>query len=413
MRIVLAVLICAALPLQDDPRLRGLLERLADDEIRVREKAAVELVDVGKDAIPALRRLEAATGDVDLKARVAAVLKGIAENEILSRHWHRGLRVTIDSDGAPVSSVLEDLEVQARDTFKYDPADLLDPVVLHLKDLPFWQAVEELCRAAPALTWEGDGSSLVFTRRARLPYPTQRQSEFSVWVDGITFTRDYDFTGNARSTFTLTVASSWESGIAPVAVDQRVTEILDEDGTNLLQPDRYSSYGTRLDAPKGRVKREVIYVPLQPGVKAVKKFSRVKGTASFYFPRSYEDVTIDLKSSLQQVQLDRTMISIRNFRPMKDACAFELILTSSTAPGDPLIDRLPYENIAVQDDQGTLHRPPASSRSQSYSGTSFTIHENLQVPFPEGCTPAAIKLRVLKDVLEKRVPFEFADIAVE
>ena len=63
------------------------------------------------------------------------------------------------------------------------------------------------------------------------------------------------------------MASSWESGIVPVAVDQRVTEILDEDGTNLLQPDRYSNYGTRLDAPKGRVKREVVYVPLQPGAK--------------------------------------------------------------------------------------------------------------------------------------------------
>ncbi len=413
MRTLLAILLLTALPAQEDAKLRGLLERLADDEIRVREKAAAELTDLGKDALPALRRLEASTGDVDLRARITSVLKGIAEGEILSRHWHRGLLVTIDSEGAPVASVLEDLERQSRDSFKYDPADLLDPVVLHLKDVPFWQAVEALCRAAPALTWEGDGQSLAFTRRARLPYPTQRQTEFSVWVDAITFSRDYDFTGNPRSTFTLTVASSWESGIVPVAVDQRITEILDEDGTNLLQPDRYSNYGARLDAPKGRVKREVVYAPLQPGAKAVKKFSRVKGAASFYFPRSYDDVTVNLKSSTQQVQLNRTTISIRNFRPLKDACAFELILTSSTAPGDPLIDRLPYGEIAVQDDQGTLHRPPASSRSQSYSGTSFTIHENLQVPLPEGRTPVALKLRVLKDVLEKRVPFEFADIAVE
>jgi len=413
MRMLLAVLILAAPAVQDDARLRRLLDRLSDDEIQVREKAAADLIEYGKDALPALRLLETSTGDVELQARVASVLKGISENEILGLHWRRGPLVTIDSEGAPVAAVLEDLERQGRDTFKYDPADLQDPVVLHLKEVPFWEAVEELCRVAPALTWEGDGSSLVFTRRARLPYPTRRQGEFSVWIDAITFTRDYDFTGNPRSTFTLTLASSWESGIVPVAVDQRVTEILDQDGGNLLQPDRYTSYGTRLDAPKGRVKREVVYVPLQPAAKPVTLFSRVKGAASFYFPRSYEEVTIDLKTSLQQVRRDRTMISVRNFRPQKDACAFELILTTTLAPGDPLLDRLPYGDIAVVDDAGDLHRPPASSRSQSYSGTSFTIHENLQVPLPEGRTAVGLKLRVLKDVMEKRVPFEFRDIAVE
>jgi hypothetical protein len=413
MRALLAVLILAALTAQDDARLRGLLDRLAADEIDVRERAAADLVDYGKDALPALRRLQASSGDVELQARVASVLKGIAENEILGLHWRRGALVTIDSEGAPVAAVLEDLERQGRDRFKYDPADLQDPVVLHLKEVPFWEAVDELCRVAPALTWEGDGDALVFTRRARLPYPTRRQGEFSVWIDAITFTRDYDFTGNPRSTFTMTLASSWESGIVPVAVDQRVTEILDEDGNNLLQPDRYTSYGARLDSPKGRVKRGVLYVPLQPGAKPVKEFRRVKGTASFYFPRSYDDISIDLKSSLQPVQRDRTVISVRNFRPQKDACAFELILTSTLVPGDPLLDRLPYEEIAVVDDQGGLHRPPSSSRSQSYSGTSFTIHENLQVPLPEGRTPVGLKLRVLKDVLEKRVPFEFEDIPVE
>jgi len=412
MRLALAALLLACAPNQDDDRARGLIERLSDDEIRVREKAAADLIDLGKVAIPALRRLEA-SGDVELKARATAILKGIAENEILSRHWRRGLRVTIDSDGAPIASVLEDLELQARDSFRYDPADLRDPVVLHLKDVPFWQAVEELCRAAPALTWEGDGDALAFTRKVRLPYPTYRQGEFSVWVDAITFTRDYDFTGNPRSTFTMTVASSWESGIVPVAVDQRVTEILDEDGANLLQEDRYSSYGARLEAPKGRVKREVVYAPLQPGAKSVKKFSRVKGAVSFYFPRSYEEVSIDLKGTMQPVQLDRMMIAVRNYRPLKDAAAFELIVTASTTPGDPLIDRLPYAEIAIVDDQGGRHRPPSSSRSQSYSGTSFTIHENLQVPLPEGRTAVSLKFRVLKDVLEKRVPFEFADIAVE
>lgn len=412
MRTLLLALLLAAAPAQDDARIRGLIEKLSDDDIAVREKAASALVECGKDAGPALRQLEA-SGDADLRARAKAILKGIAESDILNRHWHRALRVSLDFDGVPVRTVLEELERQAKDSFRYDPADLLDPVVIHVKDVPFWQAVQALCEAAPALTWEGEGESLSFTRRARPPYPTQRQGEFSVWVDGITFTRDYDFTGNARSTFTLTVDSSWEAGILPVAVDQRLTEILDEDGTNLMPADRNMGYGMRLDAPKGRVKRDTVYVPLQPAAKSVSKLTRVKGQTTFYFPRSYDEVTLDLKSTTLQAQLDRTTVSLRNLRPQKESVAFELILTTSAAPGDPLLDRLPYADIVVVDDQGAQYRPPSSSRSQSYSGTSFTIHENLQVPLPEGRTPVTLRLRVLKDILEKRVPFEFTDIAVE
>lgn len=413
MRTLLAVLLLALAPAQEDPRIQGLIDRLSDDEIRVRERAVATLIELGQASIPALRLLESSSSDLELRARATSILKGIAENEILSRHWHAGKRFTLDVEGAPVASVLEDLELQAQDRFKYDPADLQDPVVLHLKDEPFWTVVEALCRAAPALTWEGDGDALAFTRKLRLPYPTKRQGEFSVWIDGIHFRREYDFTGNARSTFTLTLATSWESGIVPVAVDPRVTEILDEDGTNLLLADRYTAFGVRMETPKGRVKREAVYVPMQPGAKSVKEFTRVKGHASFYFPRSFDEVAIDLKSTSLQSQLDRTAIAVRNFRPQKDACAFELILTTTVTPGDAFIDRLPVGEIAIVDDQGELHRPPSSSRSQSYSGTSFTIHENLQVPMPEGRIPVTLKLRVLKDVLEKRVPFDFENIRVE
>jgi hypothetical protein len=78
-----------------------------------------------------------------------------------------------------------------------------------------------------------------------------------------------------------------------------------------------------------------------------------------------------------------------------------------------MIDRLPLSEIAIVDDKGGVSKAKTSSRSHSYSGTSYTIHENLNVPFPEGRTAATLKMRVLKDVLEKRVAFDFADIAVE
>jgi hypothetical protein len=397
----------------EESRIRQLIDLLLDDDITIREKAAADLSDFGKAAVPALERLRS-SGDIELRSRAGAILKTIVENQIVGRHWHRATRITLDLENAPVAKVLEELARQGKDAFKFDAAELHDPITVKVKNVPFFEALEAVCRAAPALTWEADGDGLSFTKKRRPVYPARRQGEFSVWLDGITYSRDYDFTGNPRSTFTLGVMTAWEAGIVPVAVEQKVTEILDEDGTNLLVPDRFN-YMTRLDTPKGRTRRDSVYAPVPQGGKSVKLFSRVRGTTTYYFPRAYEEIVLDVKTtpSPTPVTLDRLTIAVRNFRTGKDACNCEVVLTASTNSGDGLIDRLPFSDIAVLDDQGGLHRGKSSSRSQSYSGTSYTIQENLTVPFPDARTAVSLKLRVLKDVLEKRVQFEFVDIAVE
>jgi hypothetical protein len=398
---------------QEDPRLRKLVEDLVDDSIAVREKAAAELADLGKAAIPTLERLRL-SGDIELRSRAGSILRAIAENQIVGRHWRRGPRITLDFENIPVAKVLEELARQGRDKFKFDAADLQDPMTVKVKDAPFFEALEKVCTAAPALTWDVEGDGLAFTKKRRPPYPSKHQGEFLVWLEGITFSREYDFTGNARSTFQLGVVTAWEAGIAPVAVEQKLTEILDEDGTNLLVQDRFN-YMARLDTPKGRIRREPVYAPVAPGGKTVKVFSRVRGTTTYYFPRAYEELTMDVRStpSPAAITLERITIAVRNFRTVKDACSCEVVLTTTTNSGDGLIDRLPFSDLAVLDDEGNLHRGKASSRNQSYSGTSYTIQENLNVPFPEARTAVAVKLRVLKDVLEKRVQFEFGDIRVE
>jgi hypothetical protein len=395
----------------DERHLRELIERLVDDDIGVREKAASDLAEFGKSAIPALEKARGSS-DVELRSRAASILRSIAENEIVGRHWHRGARITLDFDRAPVAKVLEELEKQGHDRFKFDAAELQEPMTVRVKDTTFWDALEAVCRAAPALTWEPDGDLLSFKAQRRPPYPSKRQGEFNVWLDAITYSRDYDFTGNPRTTFTLSVTSGWEAGIAPVAVEQKVTEVLDEDGTNLLLPDRFS-YGARLDMPKGRTRKDGVYLPVAQGAKAAKRFSRVRGSSTFFFPRAYEEVTLDLRTASAPLTLERLSVAVRNFRSMKDSCVCEVVLTAAMGANDGMIDRLPFSDMAIVDDQGALNRAKTSSRSHSYSGTSYTIHENLSVPFPEGRTPVALKLRVLKDVMEKRVAFEFADIALE
>lgn len=413
MKSAAALLVLACLLPQEDARIRELIDDLGNDRIQVREKAALELADRGKAAIPALERLKL-SGDVELRSRAGNILKRIAEGEVIARHWRRGPRITLSATRQPLASVLESLATQGRDTFKIDTDDLQEPVTLDLQDMTFWDAVESVCRAGPDLTWEADGESLHFLKKRRPQYPAKRQGEFAAWIDGITFMRDFDFTGNPRLTFTMTLMSAWEAGIQPVAIEQRVTEILDEEGTNLVPNDRYSPYGARMDLPKGRVRKDVVHIPLAQNAKIGRKFSRIRGSAAFLFPRSYEEVSVDLRGvNSIPVTLDRMTVAVRNFRMQLNSCAFEVILTTATPGGDPMVDRLPSTEISVIDDQGTAHKPPTSSRSHSYSGTAYTIHESLQVPLPEGRSAVTLKLRVLKEVMEKRISYDFENIPLE
>lgn len=412
MRMLLALLLLGAMVPQDDARIRGLIDDLSDDQIRVREKAALELTEMGRAAMPALERLKL-SDDVELRSRAGNILKRIAEGEVIARHWRRGPRITLSATNVPLASVLESLEKQGRDTFKIDADDLQELVSVDLKDATFWDAVETVCRLGPAVTWEADGDALHFLKKKRPAYPMKRQGEFCAWIDGITFTRDYDFTGNPRLTFMMTLMSAWEAGIQPVAIEQRVLEILDEDGNNLVPNDRYSPYGSRMDAPKGRVRKDLVHIPLPQNAKIGRKFSRIRGSAAFLFPRAYEELVVDLRASSTQMTLDRMTLAVRNPRMQGSSYAFEVILTTATPGSDPMVDRLPTTEILLIDDKGDAYKPPSSSRSHSYSGTSYTIHENLAVPLPEGRTAVSLKLRILKDVLEKRINYEFENIPLE
>lgn len=409
--VLLVLVLLAGVPAQDDPRVTELIDRLLDDDIVSREKAAAELADFGKAAVPALEKLRKSQ-DVELRSRAASILKSIAEMEVVGRHWHRPARVSFEFAATPVHQVLQELEKQGRDKFKLDPAMLDEKVSVKVHQAGFWDALETVVRSSSALTWDIDNEEILFKKQRRPPFPAKRQGEFSVWIESILFSRDNDFTGNPRSSFMLTLCSAWEAGIAPVAVDQKITEVLDEDGTNLVPPDRFG-YGGRLDSPKGRLRRDGLHLPVAPGGKSPKRFAKVKGTSTFYFPKAYEEVQIDVRTAPAPVVLDRVTVTVRNFRAVKDGVAAEVVMTVAMGANDGMIDRMPFNELTVVDDQGGQHRAKTPSRSHSYGGTSYTIHENLQVPFPEGRTAVAIRLRALKDVLEKRVAFEFEDIAVE
>jgi len=394
-----------------DSRIRELIDRLLDEEIGVRQKAAEQLAEFGAAAVPALEGLTGSP-DLELRARAASILKSISENKVLSRHWRRGPRITLDFENSPAARVLEELARQGGDAFKFDAAAFQDPLRLKVKDSSFWDALDALCRAAPALGWDVAGDALSFTGKRRPDFPSKRQDEFNVWVEGVRFSREYDFTGNPRSMFILDLASAWESGVNPAGVEQKISEILDDAGAAILLPEALS-YGNWLEVPKARIQRGAFYVPLPRGAKEIRKFARVRGTSTFHFPKSYQDLSIDLRSTPAPLTSDRITVVVRNFRVLKDSCSIEVVVSSPIGPGEPPVDRLPLGEIALVDDQGGLHRVRSLSRRRASSDSSITVLDTVEASLPEGRTVVSLNLRVLKDLVEKRVAFEFNDIPAE
>jgi hypothetical protein len=409
----LALTIVLAVPAaaQDDPA-RQLIERLTDDSIEERQKAARALADLGQKVVPLLQELTTAP-DPELQSRARAILRAIAQNEILRKFYRPGPRVSFDLSGATVPEALEALAKQTGETHKL-PAEGFgqDRVTLAVKDVTAWDALARLCESAPALTYSFDEEAISFARKRRPAYPSVRQGEFQVWLDAIQFTRDYEFTGTARENVVLGLNIGWERGLTPASVDARITDVLDEKGDPIPQANRGWFY-PKVDAPKGRSKREEFRYMLPPGAAAPRRISRVKGSVVFSFPLAYEDAAIALDSSAPMTRVSNFTVAIRSIRNGPGTCAFDLVVTYPMTSGEGFPDRLPSQNLLVIDDTGAEHKVSSTRRGTSYGGQSFTIQEAVTVALPAGRVAAKVKIRVLKEILEKKVPFDFSDLPGE
>ncbi len=396
---------------QEPSRLRDLVDRLKEDSIEAREKAAEEIVELGRAAVAYLEPLRRSE-DAELRARVASILRSIELNETLRRFYRRGPRISLDLAGVPAAEALAELARRAGDSFRFDPADFREPVTLRLSEVPFWDALHELARAAPALAWTFEDDALRFERRPRPPYPARRQGEFSVWVDGIAFSREHDFTGVPRESFTVGLNVAWERGIAPAGLETRITEITDDRGQSLLAQDRGWVY-PRLEAPKGRTRRDEFRYALPGGGDGIKRIARLAGVAAVSFPLAYEDAEIELGAGAPFLRLGDLTAAVRGFRPVKGAASFEVHLTYALGGREVQPDRLPGQGLVVIDDLGAEHRVTTTARTTAYGGQSFTVVVGVHVALPEARSAARLRLRLLKETLEKRSPFAFTDIRVD
>ena len=393
------LLLLAASP--QDARVRELVEKLSSDAIDAREEAAAALVDLGAEAVAPLEAL-ATTGDAERRGRIAEILKEISRDGVLRKTWRPARRVDAAWSGVPLSAALKELAAGVGDEFA-GLDDLHGPVTLTLRRASLWEALDALSRAAPGFTWTPQGDGLAFKAAKRPPYPAKASDEFLVWIEGLEYASDQDFTGASREWVVVSLNAAWTRGLAPASVELKATELLDGAGRSLLPPMAFRGMTPpRAPDPKVRHWTEEIRVMLTPGAAV----DRVRGHLRLVFPRGYEDVTLPFGAGAP-VKAGDVQVTVRGGTSTRGSCSFQVMATYPSTGGGT---RAAPPEVWMIDDQGVEHKATGRGTASSFSGTTVSMHQNYEAPLPADRRPASIRLRLMTDVFERRMEFDFEGI---
>lgn len=146
----IGVLVCCAIaranPADDQrsARMEDLIAQLSSDNWKTRQSAMENLVILGEDALPRLKRLVNATTDGEVRTRAAAAIAQIEDNRQIGPTL-----VTLHLQDVPPAQAYAELAKAAHTPLLTDPPDLLSqkglkPVSLNGDREPLWKMLQSL-----------------------------------------------------------------------------------------------------------------------------------------------------------------------------------------------------------------------------------------------------------------------------
>ena len=154
------------LPSENEAAVVRLVRMLHEGDIETRERTMEKLVELGPDALPALRRAQDLDGDAEVVGRLKPVIEKLEEQERLVNLVGRPRLITLDLHRRPIPEILEELERQSG--VPVTGAGLRDDerADLNVRGVPLWEAVDALCRAHGGLRPEWMSDRLEIRRGA-------------------------------------------------------------------------------------------------------------------------------------------------------------------------------------------------------------------------------------------------------
>lgn len=396
-----------------------LIAQLGSDDWRVRDEAQARLIGVGPAAVPMLRRAAEAPGvDPEVASRIRAALHRVER--------FSPTLVSLDVKGEHPREVFRQLAEQAGVTFTY--ADLrrpgVLPVTIRLEGVPFWDAVQRVCRASRTSPGQWGNPHAIHIRGDSFPFADRSCVSGPLFVTANGVNRLVD--GSLLMDLWVYVDPKVEVVRGPFRV--RITDVRDEHGRPLPQAGAATQVAAdgefALRAPDGADWLWLIKVPFAPIPADARELASVRGTVPLEVRSTAAPWTID--RPVEQASVGAATgagpwrMVFRGMAELPDGNGwrFDVDLERGERRGQEMLavqrylDALRVE--AFSESGGMYPRGPrelGSAPDGSRFKFSLSFSPPADAPDP-AVPPARLVFHLPTEVLKLDVPFEFADMPV-
>lgn len=282
-----------------DPELRRRVERLvgelAADTEAARDAAREELLALAGDPAvggPRLLDLLPPVSDA-MPPAIRGALQSLRRDvtDRLADESAAATRVTLDVVQEPLSDVLRQIEEQTGNRVvdqrgQLDQAVVDRPVTVELKDVPFWEAIDQVLDEAGLDIYPHSGEpSLALTARQRGAAPRWAAAAyagpFRIEAVNINASRNLRRTGIEGLNLQLEIA--WEPRLAPIAFSQQLADLEAENENGLPLPMTRVEGSIDLEAPATSQAMEIT-LPLKLPSRDSRQIASLRGELQAVVP---------------------------------------------------------------------------------------------------------------------------------
>ncbi len=216
-----AVFILWLVPPQDDlsREVQDLVQRLDDDSVEVREGAEKKISSLAKEALPFLEGA-GKTASVEARERLRRAIAGIRQREDLLARCRPPSLITLDAVDRPLREVFGGIARQSSTPLDFSKVPAGEKVTVRLDKVPFWKAMDEVCRTHGQVSFFDEGDGLVLKKWKYLQRPLGFSGPMAVFREGLG-------RRNGVQVVTLGFRVRWEKGSCPDAVGFQLFEVRD------------------------------------------------------------------------------------------------------------------------------------------------------------------------------------------